>query len=348
VESPSGRHTLEVPADATVDDLIPSLVEVCEGRADGLGWRLVPKGEGPLPGSSTLSECGIFAGAVLVLVEPEPLQEAEPDQTKTQLQGTDMDRGGDDAYIRSLEGAIGAPPLGASNLIAVISDHPGAGATTVAVLLASMLGALRDDQLAVVDANPQSGALSHWMAPDSSLSKDVYGSLFRPNVTPGQVRAALVNAGQRLSILPAPAKPSNAIAPGAASWSRLIEHLRHLHNTVILDCGAGIQRAVSQASIDAADQVVLVTAPQLAKRDETKSIAESIRDRGKTVVVVVNQAPNRARSERSTDGVQRVTITYDPHHAKRLKTRGFTWAGAPVSWQVSVRELAAVLVGSLG
>jgi MinD-like ATPase involved in chromosome partitioning or flagellar assembly len=233
-------------------------------------------------------------------------------------------------------------------LIAVVADHPGAGATTVAVLLASMLGALRDDQLAVVDANPQSGALSHWMTPDSSLSKDVYGSLFRPNVTPEQVRSVLVSASSRLSILPAPAKPSNAIAPGAASWSRLIEHLRHLHNIVILDCGAGIQRAVSRASIEAADQVVLVTTPQLAKRDETKSIAESIRAMGKTVVLVANQAPNRARSARSSDGIQRVTIRYDPHHAKRLKTRGFIWAGAPVSWQISVRELAAVLVGSLG
>jgi MinD-like ATPase involved in chromosome partitioning or flagellar assembly len=348
VESPSGRHTLEVPQDATIEDLVWSLVEVCEGRADGLGWTLVPKGEAPLPGALTLGECGIFAGAVLVLVEPEPVQEAEPDHVRVPSPAAEIDRAGDASYIRVLDGAIVAPRLRASNVIAVISDHPGAGATTITVLLATALGALRDDQLAVVDADSQSGALSHWMAPDSSVSKDVYGSLFRPNVTPEQVRAALVGAGPRLSLLPAPAKPSNAIAPGAVSWSRLIDHLRHLHNIVILDCGAGIQRAVSRASIDAADQVVLVTTPQLAKRDETKSIAESIRATGKTVVLVANQAPNRARSARSSDGVQRVTITYDPHHAKRLRTRGFTWAGAPVSWQISVRELAAVLVGSLG
>jgi MinD-like ATPase involved in chromosome partitioning or flagellar assembly len=348
VESPSGRHALDVPLDALVNDLVPSLVEVCEGRADGVGWRLAPKGEAPLPGTRSLAECGIFAGAVLVLVEPESVEVVQADRENSQPPGPDMDRAGDASYIRVLEDAIVAPRLGASNLIAVVSDHPGAGATTVAVLLASMLGALREDQLAVVDANPQSAALTHWMAPDSSLSKDVYGSLFRPNVTPEQVRSALVSAGSRLSILPAPAKANNAIAPGAASWSRLIEHLRRLHNIVILDCGAGVQGAVSQASIDAADQVVLVTSPQPAKRDEMKSMAESIRARGKTVVVVANQAPNRDRSARSIDGVQRVTITFDPHHAKRLKTRGFTWAGAPVSWQVSVRELAAGLVGSLG
>jgi len=347
VESRSGRHALDVPQDARVNDLVPSLVEVCEGRADGVGWRLAPKGETPLPGTRTLAECGIFAGAVLVLLEPEPPEDTEPDQVRVPSPAADVNRAGDAAYIRVLDGAIVAPRLRASNVIAVVSDHPGAGATTVTVLLATMLGALRDDQLAAVDANPQSGAMSHWMAPDSSLSKDVYSSLSRPNLTPEQVRAALVAVGPRLSILPSPGEPANAIPPGAASWRRIIEHLRHLHNIVILDCGAGLQRALSRASIDAADQVVLVTAPQLSKLDETAAIAESIRARGKAVVVVANQAPSRARSTRSTDAVQRVTIAYDPHQAKRLRTRGFTWAGAPVSWQIGVRELAAILVGSL-
>src|SRR5207245_10150350 len=100
--------------------------------------------------------------------------------------------------------------------------------------------------------------------------------------------------------------------------------------------------------IDYSDPVGLSTTSHLTKLDETGSIAESIQSRGKAVVVVANQSPSLARSMRSTDGVQQVTVTYDPHHAKRLRTRGFTWPGAPVSWQVSVRELAAVLVGSLG
>src|SRR5207245_1940443 len=228
---------------------VPSLVEVCEGRADGLGWKLAPKGGAPLPGTRTLRECGIFAGAVLVLVEPEPLEDAEADQVRVPSPAAEVDRAGDAAYLRA----------------------------------------------------------------------------------PGGV-------APRLSSLPGPDKPTSAIAPGAASWGRLIEHLRHLHNIVILDCGAGLQRAVSRASIDAADQVVLVTTPQLAKLDETGSIAESIQARGKAVVVVANQSPSRARSMRSTDGVRQVTVTHDPHHAKRLRTRGFTWPGAPVSWQVSVRE----------
>jgi hypothetical protein len=41
-----------------------------------------------------------------------------------------------------------------------------------------------------------------------------------------------------------------------------------------------------------------------------------------------------------------VTLVDDPAAADRLKTRGFSWTHAPASWQESIRELAAVLIGS--
>ncbi len=348
VQSPSGRHDVAVPPDARVDDLVPSLIEVCEGRQDAVGWRLVPMGETALPGTRTLRECGVFAGAVLTLVGPDRLEHAEGDEEQPEARAIDIDRAGDAAYLRLLGDAIAAPRLGASTVIAVISEHHAAGTTTVAVLLATLFGELRDDQVAVVDANPDSGALSHWMVPDSAPSREAYAALFRPNLAPEQIRAALVSASPKLSILAAPAEPAGAAAGPPAGWSRIIEHLRHLHNIVILDCSAGIHRPLSKAALDAADQVVLVSKPQPAQVDKTMPDVESVRSRGQSVVVVTNQAPNRARSNRSADGVQHVTITYEPHHAKRLRTPGFTWARAPVSWQVSLRELAAVLAGSLG
>jgi len=345
VESPSGRHTVAIPQDAYVDDLIPSLVEACEGRQDSLGWTLRPKGEAPLPGTRTLRESGLFAGAVLILGEPDRDENAEADSKRAEVQAMDTGRTDDAAYIRLLGDAIVAPRLATSTVIAAISEHHGAGTTTVAVLLATLLGELRDDRLAVVDANPDSGALSHWLVPDNALSRDAYATLFRGSLTPDQVRAALVSASPKLSVLPAPIERASPAVAGAAGWSRLIEHLRHLNNIVILDCGAGIHRVVSQAALDAADQVVLVSKPRPAQADETTPDVEAMLRRGRTVVVVTNQAPKRARSAR-TAGLQHVTIAFEPHHAKRLRTRGFTWDRAPAAWQESMRELAAVLVGS--
>jgi hypothetical protein len=60
----------------------------------------------------------------------------------------------------------------------------------------------------------------------------------------------------------------------------------------------------------------------------------------------MNQSSKRARAKQSDVGVQQLSLAYEPQPAARLKTRGFAWSDAPASWQVSMRELAAMLVGS--
>jgi MinD-like ATPase involved in chromosome partitioning or flagellar assembly len=370
VESPAGLHTLAVPLDSRVEDLIPALVQACEGRTDASGWKLAPKGEAPLDGSRTIRECGLFRGAVLLLSAPD-VESAIPAPTATSP-GADgfptaatpdlagrlkarlrpaepaaaIDRAGEAAYLRMLEDAIVAARAGASSVVAVMSVHPGAGTTTVTALLATLLSGLRGDRIAIVDANTESGALSHWMSPDSGVSGDGHSSLFGVDLTPDQVQEALVSAGTGLWVLPASADPPGVRTADAAAWRRLIEHLRHLHNTVIIDCGAGVQRPACQAALESANQVVLVYKPQPGEPERMAPTINAIRGRGPTVVVVANQARRRARMTQSLDGVQHVTIAYEKAPALRLKTRGFSWRQAPASWQEGVRELAAVLAGS--
>jgi MinD-like ATPase involved in chromosome partitioning or flagellar assembly len=363
VDSPSGRHHVDLPQDARVEDLVPSLVEVCEGSSESAGWTLVPLGEAPLAGEQTLRQSGLLAGAVLVLVAPSEqlLSESEVPvpsvrEIARRLQATlqptpkilDINRMGDADYMRLLDGAIAAPRSGASTVVAVMSAHSGAGTTTLTVLLATLLSNLRTDQVVAVDACPQSGALSHWMAPESSLSGDAYATLFDPPPTPEQVRTALVKIGPALALLPASSGRSSKLAADEPAWARLIEHLRHLHNFVILDCGAGFTRAASRAALGGADHVVLVTKPAPGEIDRLGPTINSIRSRGRTVALVVNGAPKRTRARPLDKGVQQLTLAYEPQPAARLKTRGFAWTDAPASWQESVRELAALLVGSGG
>jgi MinD-like ATPase involved in chromosome partitioning or flagellar assembly len=371
VDSPSGRHVLKVPPDARMDELVPSLLEACEGRFDPDGWSLVPMGEAPLAGDQTLGGRGVFPGAVLALVGPvepvmaEPAEDASAASNlgrrfKARLQSAaptistlarppsahpDISRISDADYLDLLDAAIVSAPSGASTLVAVTSAHAGAGTTTVTVLLGTLLSTVRNDQVAVVDACPQSGALSHWMAPESGPSGDAYSALFEPPPTPEQVRAALVKIGHGLAILPAPSDHRSTAAADEAAWGLLIQHLRHLHHIVIVDCGAGGQRAASRAALSAADQVVLVSKSTSGEPGLEPTI-DSIRRRGPTVVVVANQASRRTRAKRSDAGVQQLTLAYEPRAAQRLKTRGFSWSDAPYSWQESMRELAAVLVGS--
>ena len=361
VDSPSGRHILEVPEEARVDDLIPSLVEVCEGGSDPAGWSLAPLGEATLAGAQTLGERGLFPGAVLVLVAPgQPAQDESRANVPTtsdlmrrltaarrpSMRIPDVDRMSDADYIRSLDAAIAAPRFGGSAVVAMMSAHAGAGTSTVTFLLATLMSTLRKDEVGAVDARTQSAALSHWMAPESGLSAYTYRSLLDPRLSPEMVRMALVQVGRGLAILPAPFDQISKPVATEAAWGRVIEHLRHLHNFVILDCGAGFQHAVGLAALDNADQIVLVSKATPVDLDRLGPTIESIRGRGRAVVVVANQATERARAKRSPEGIQQVTLAYEPVYAKRLKTRGFSWSDAPYSWQESIRELAAVLIGS--
>jgi MinD-like ATPase involved in chromosome partitioning or flagellar assembly len=350
VDSPSGRRVLEVPEAARVDDLMPSLVEVCEAGCDPAGWSLAPMGESPLTGDETLARRGLFPGAVLVLAAPDQRRRLEPEPDAHQVVPEaahlpNIGRISDADYLRVLDAAIAAPGSGASMMVAVMSAHAGAGTTTITALLATLLGSLRNDQVGAVDACPQSGALSHWMAPDSGLSGDDYRSLFEPSPSPEQVRGAMVKIGRGLALLPTPSDHGNPLADEAA-WARLIQHLRHLHNIVVLDCGAGFQRAPSRAALGAVDQVVLVSKAGPGDLDKLGPTIESIQSLGRTVVVVVNQAPRRSRVNTSSAGVQQITLAYEPQPARRLRTRGFSWSDAPYAWQESMRELAAVLMGS--
>jgi MinD-like ATPase involved in chromosome partitioning or flagellar assembly len=361
VESQSGRHTIEVPVDARVDELVPSLVEVFETGSDPEGWALSPMGEPALAGDRTIGECGLFPGAVLELVAParpehpgagvdafSAAELARRLQARFQrpARPPDTSRLGAAAYQRMLDDAIAAPRLSASSVVAVMSDHAGAGTTTIAILLATLLTSLRSDQVAVIDACPQSGALSHWMAPESGASGERYRSLLTAVATPDQVRAALVRITPKLAILPAPIDQLGKPAAGEEDWARLIQHLRHLHNIVILDCGAGFQRPECRAALAAADQVVLVGRSAPGDLDRLSAAIEPIRHPGQAVVVVASQATRRTRAKQWASGAQLVSLAYEPQAAGRLKTRGFSWSEAPQSWQESVRELAAILIAS--
>src|SRR5258708_12888348 len=138
VQSPSGRHRLDLPEDARVEDLIPSLFEVCEGGSESSGWPLQPLGEGTLAGEGPLAECGLFSGAVLQLVAPAQPMIGEPEaplpsvtdlarRLRARLQPVpvvfgpprplDINRMSDAEYLRLPHPPIAPPPSRASTLV---------------------------------------------------------------------------------------------------------------------------------------------------------------------------------------------------------------------------------------
>lgn len=337
LESPSGRTAVSVPSNTPVEELLPGLVQASVGIVDPSGWTLAAKGEAMIDGARTFAEAGLYSGAVVQLIPPPrgPERPSAPAPPRP-AQPPKIESMGEWDYLRTLDRALAAGnPLG-SQVIAVVGAQVGAGATTVSALLATFLASVRPERVACVDANPQSGALSQWMVPDSALPVTVYRSLLESTVSPQMVEGALVSVAPRLWVMPA-ARDTSAGAGDGAAWSRLIEHMRRLRNVVVLDCGAGTQRETVKAAVQAADRIVLVTKPETSPKEPAHW--------SKPIVWVSNQSQRRARIQR-TGNVPHITIAIEQQAAAMLKRRGFAWSEAPLAWQEAVRELAAVLVAS--
>lgn len=324
-----------MPQQEPVNDLLPGLVRACEGEIDSTGWSLAPQGEAAIDGTRTFAEVELYSGALVRLIPPPPTTQAEVTPAPPRaVPAPRIESMGEWDYLRTLDRAIAAGSRHGSTVIAVVGAQVGAGTTTISVLLSTFLASMRPERIVCVDANPQSGALSQWMVPDSAVPTSTYRSLLGPSTAPNTVEGALVSVGSRLWVLPAPLDPS-AAPGGAASWKRLIEHLRRLRNVVVLDCGAGTQRESVNAAVVSADHIVFVTKP-----DTSPKVPASWR---KPVVWVTNQTPRRARMRRSGT-VPHVTVPIEQQAAALLKRRALDWPHAPGAWQEAVRELAAVLV----
>src|SRR5260370_15922249 len=119
VEGPSGSVLVSVAENAGIADVLPGIVEACEGGRDAAGWSLAPWGEAALAGGRTVAEIGLFDGAVLRLIAPEP-PVAEPAPERVAPPPPPIDSMSELAYRRVLDGAIAAPAPRPTSVIASV------------------------------------------------------------------------------------------------------------------------------------------------------------------------------------------------------------------------------------
>jgi MinD-like ATPase involved in chromosome partitioning or flagellar assembly len=123
ISGPEGSADLSVPAETPIDQLVPtflSLGVVQEVGGNGHGFGIARAGEAPLPGASSLTECGVVDGTILHLTALTPV-EARPAPAKV-VKTTDEWREIDDRS--ALERRSGFP-IGRTE--AALPDEPGLG-----------------------------------------------------------------------------------------------------------------------------------------------------------------------------------------------------------------------------
>ncbi|GAA3207385.1 MinD/ParA family protein [Microbacterium terregens] len=258
---------------------------------------------------------------------------------------------------KELDRRIAAPLTGGARFVPVLSRKGGVGKTTVTTLLGMALADARDDRIIAVDANPDRGTLAERISRTSGKTvRDLVK--VRAEVTGyNDISNIVARDETRLDVLASDADPRVSEALNDRDYHDVASIAAHYYSIILTDTGTGIVHSVMGATLDLADQVVVVAGltvdeARLASETltwlETNGYAEQVRD----AIVVLNTARPGAPLVQidELEGHFRtrvrsvVRVPYDPHIA----------AGSAISFRelqpatrLAARDLAAAVVEGL-
>ena len=258
---------------------------------------------------------------------------------------------------KALDRRISGPLTGGAKFVPVLSRKGGVGKTTVTTLLGMALADARDDRVIAVDANPDRGTLAERVGRSSGHtvrdlvrdSADVHGF--------NDISQIVARDETRLDVLASDTDPHVSEAFNDEDYQKVSDIAAHFYSIVLTDTGTGIVHSVMEATLERADQLVIVAGlsvdeARLASETltwlETNGFAEQVRH----AVVVLNTARPGAALVRASELEAHfntrvravVRVPYDPQIA----------AGSAIAFRdlqpetrLAARELAATVVEGL-
>lgn len=224
------------------------------------------------------------------------------------------------------------PGVTRANTVAVASPKGGVGKTTIAFLVGSMLASHRLLSVVAVDANPEFGTLAD-LASDHRGERSLADLLFELDdvATAAQLRRYVSQLPSGLHLL---AAPHAAVTPG--EYGRLLAFLSIFYEVVILDLGTGLTAPVASLALERADQLVLVTTPDLMASQLSLSALDHL-ERERTTLLV-NKAPSGMPTPRTL--YRSVVLPHDEQLQLMLDTGTYSLGALPRNVRVPVKRLA--------
>lgn len=258
---------------------------------------------------------------------------------------------------KELDRRIAAPLSGGARFVPVLSRKGGVGKTTVTTLLGMALADARDDRVIAVDANPDRGTLAERISRESGktvrdlvrVSGDVVGFNDLSNI--------VARDETRLDVVASDSDPRVSEAFNDADYRNVAALAAHYYSLVLTDTGTGIVHSVMSATLDLADQLVIVAGlsvdeARLASETltwlETNGYSEKVRG---AVVVLNNARPGQPlvqldelEAHFRTRVRKVVRVPYDAHIAAGS---GIVFRDLQPETRLAARELAAAVVEGL-
>ncbi|MGP3535104.1 MinD/ParA family ATP-binding protein [Microbacterium sp. RD1] len=196
---------------------------------------------------------------------------------------------------KELDRRIAAPLTGGARFVPVLSRKGGVGKTTVTTLLGMALAAARDDRVIAIDANPDRGTLADRIGRTGGRTvRDL--ARRRGDVTGfNDISTIVARDATRLDVLASDSDPRVSEAFSDRDYHDVAAVAAHYYSIVLTDTGTGIVHSVTGATLELADQIVVVAGlsvdeARLASETltwlETNGYAEQVR----AAVVVLNSA----------------------------------------------------------
>jgi MinD-like ATPase involved in chromosome partitioning or flagellar assembly len=258
---------------------------------------------------------------------------------------------------KQLSARISAPLTGSARFVPVLSRKGGVGKTTVTALLGMALADARDDRVIAVDANPDRGTLAERVV--GSHAKSVRDLVRAQHDIRGfhDVSALVARDETRLDVLASDADPRVSEAFGDSDYRDVATVAAQYYSLVLTDSGTGIVHSVMGATLDLADQLVIVSGLSV---DEARLASETLTwletnghaALARNAIVVLNQSTPGAPLVRldeleahfSTRAEHVLRIPYDPQIAGG---GAIDFASLQPATRQAAREIAATLIGGL-
>lgn len=258
---------------------------------------------------------------------------------------------------KALDRRIAAQLGVGARFVPVLSRKGGVGKTTITTLLGMALADARDDRVIAVDANPDRGTLAERIL--SQNGKTVRDLVRARGEIAGYagISSIVARDDTRLDVLASDSDPRVSEAFSDRDYHDVAAIAAHYYSIVLTDTGTGIVHSVMQATLELADQLVVVSGlsveeARLASETltwlETNGYSEQVRN---AVVVLNNARPglplvqiDELETHFGTRVRSVVRMPYDPLIA----------AGSAISFRdlrpdtrLAARELAAEVVEGL-
>ncbi|MEU1973389.1 AAA family ATPase [Microbacterium sp. NPDC019599] len=258
---------------------------------------------------------------------------------------------------KELDRRISAPLGVGARFVPVMSRKGGVGKTTITTLLGMALADARDDRVIAVDANPDRGTLADRIAHKNGKTvRDLVRDRADISGYAG-ISSVVARDDTRLDVLASDADPRVSEAFSDRDYHDVAALAAHYYSIVLTDTGTGIVHSVMQATLELADQLVIVSGlsvdeARLASETltwlETNGYSEQVRN----AIVVLNSArpgtPLVRLDELETHFRTRVRsvvrVPYDPHIGAGT---AITFRDLRPETRLAARELAANVVEGL-